>query len=133
MRPDWNQYFLNIAAAVSMRGECTRAQVGAVIVKNRRIVATGYNGAPAGAPSCLDGACPRASSDVEPGSSYDTGPGACISIHAEANALLYADRDNCEGATLYATHIPCGGCTKLIAGAGISYVVIPAEHGHEGP
>jgi dCMP deaminase len=121
-RPDWDTYFLGIAEAVSRRWECTRRQVGAVIVKNHRIVSTGYNGAPAGAPSCLEGACPRAASGVEPGSSYDTGPGSCVAIHAEANSLLYANRADCEGATIYITAAPCDGCRKLIAGAGINSV-----------
>jgi dCMP deaminase len=123
-RPGWDDYFLEIAKAVSLRGDCSRRQVGAVIAKDNRIVATGYNGAPSGHPGCLtNGACPRAYTDVAPGSSYDTGPGACIGIHAEANALLYADRDKCENATIYTTCPPCEGCTKLIQASGIKYVV----------
>lgn len=127
-RPDWDAYFLGIAEAVARRADCSRRQIGAVIVKDNRIVSTGYNGAPAGMPGCLtDGACPRAkivertNQDV----SYDEGPGACIAIHAEANALLYASRDKCVGATLYVTSDlgPCPGCVKLIAGAGIVRVV----------
>lgn len=125
-RPDWDQYFINIAHTVSTRGDCRRDRIGAVIVKDHRIVATGYNGAPAGHPGCLDGNCPRASSGVKPDSSYDTGAGACISVHAEANALLYADYDRCRGAILYCTRKPCDGCRKLINGAGISRVVYPS-------
>lgn len=120
--PDWDTYFSAIACVVATRADCERRQVGAVIVKKNRIVATGYNGAPAKQPGCKT--CPRRLSGVEPGSSYDTGSGACVAIHAEANALLYADRDKTEGATLYVTHDPCDGCAKLIAGAGISRVVI---------
>lgn len=122
-RPDWDTYFLGIAKAVATRGECTRRQVGAVIVKDHRIVSTGYNGAPAGAPSCLEGACPRAASGAEPGSSYDTGPGACISVHAEFNSIIYADYERCQGATIYVTDEPCGGCARVIAGAGITTTV----------
>jgi dCMP deaminase len=125
-RPDWDMYFTNIAYTVSTRGECRRARVGAIIVRDHRIVATGYNGAAAGRPSCLEGHCPRAESGAEPGSSYDTGPGACIAIHAEANALLYADYARCVGATLYTTREPCDGCRKLIAGVGITRVVYPS-------
>jgi dCMP deaminase len=129
-RPDWDAYFLGIAQAVSVRADCSRRQIGAVIVKANRIVATGYNGAPSGAPGCLtDDACPRAHLEgrTDQGVDYDAGPGSCIAIHAEANALLYASRDKCEGATLYVTSDlgPCPGCVKLIAGAGIVRVVFP--------
>jgi dCMP deaminase len=75
------------------------------------------------------GACPRARSDVAPGSSYDTGSGSCIAIHAEANALLYADRDKCEGATIYCTDEPCDGCLRLIVGAGVTRVMTPSDKG----
>lgn len=125
-RPDWNSYFLGIADAVSKRGDCSRRQVGAVVVdKDNRIVSTGFNGSYPGGPSCLAGECPRAQSSVEPGSSYDTGPGACISTHAEANALLYAGRDGTDGSTLYVTFGPCDGCKKMIQAAGIVRVVWP--------
>ena len=82
-------------------------------------MATGYNGAPAGKAGCLEGACPRAQSDVPSLSGYDN----CISVHAEANALLYADRDKCEGATMYITGKPCSWCQRLMDGAGIARVV----------
>lgn len=126
-RPDWDTYFLNIARVVASRADCTRRQVGAVIVDDQhRIISTGYNGAAAGAPGCASaGACPRGHSDVAPGSSYDTGAGSCIAIHAEANALLYADGHRTRGATLYCTDEPCDGCARLIAGAGITRVVYP--------
>jgi dCMP deaminase len=132
MRPGWDEYFLNVASAVSTRADCTRRQVGAVIVKDNRIVSTGYNGAPAGRPGCLDGACPRGQlsvSEVVPGSSYDTGPGSCIAVHAEANAIIYADYERCRGAVLYCTDEPCEGCCKLIAGAGILGVIWPGNTG----
>ena len=124
-RPDWNGYFMGIANAVSKRADCSRRRVGAVIVKNNRIISTGYNGAPSGDAGCLSGACPRASSDAPPGSSYDTGPGACIAIHAEANAIVYADGNLTRGAAIYVTHQPCDGCSKLIRAAGITTVVYP--------
>ena len=126
-RPDFDTWALNLAETVATRAECTRRQVGAVLIKNRRVIATGYNGAPAGQPSCLDDACPRGLCDtttIPPGSSYDTGPGACIAIHAEANALLHATRDT-HGADLYITDAPCDGCARLIAAAGINRVVTP--------
>lgn len=127
-RPDWDLYFLGIAEAVAARADCTRHRFGAVLVKDNRIVATGYNGAPAGAAGCLEGACPRGRLTVEelPAyTSYDTGPGACIAIHAEANALLYADRAEARGAALYLWGTiedarPCDGCLRLLAGAGVA-------------
>lgn len=127
MRLDWDDYFLGIARAVAARADCTRRQVGAVVVDaQHRIVSTGYNGAPAGRPGCLTaGACPRGLESLESvprDSSYDTGAGSCIAVHAEANALLYADGIRTRGAVLYCTDKPCDGCQRLIEGAGISRV-----------
>lgn len=119
--PSFDSYFMGIAYAVSTRADCERRKVGAVVVKDRRIRATGYNGAPAGDPGCES--CPRRTSDVDPGSSYDTGPGQCVAVHAEANALLYCNREDLVGATLYLTTDPCDGCLKLIKASGISRVV----------
>lgn len=118
-RPDWDTYFLGIAEAVAARSDCERSRVGAVVVKDRRIRGTGYNGAPAGMPGCLS--CPRRTSDCAPGSDYSN----CIAVHAEANALLYCDREDLIGATLYITREPCYGCQKLIAATGIVRVVTP--------
>lgn len=122
-RPDWDRYFLGIANAVAARADCERRRVGAVVVKDKRIRATGYNGAPAGSPGCST--CPRRTSQVLPGSSYDTGAGVCVAIHAEANALLYCNREDLPGATLYITTDPCGGCLKLIRATGVKRVVWP--------
>lgn len=122
-RPDWDTYFLGIAEAVAARSDCERSCVGAVVVKDRRIRGTGYNGAPAGRPGCVE--CPRRTSSVVPGSSYDSGPGTCHAVHAEANALLYCDREDLIGAALYITREPCYGCRKLIAATGVSRVVTP--------
>lgn len=119
MRPDWDTYFLGIAEAVAARSDCERSRVGAVVVKERRIRATGYNGAPAGAPGCLD--CPRRTSSVAPGSDYSN----CVAVHAEANALLYCDRGDLPGAVLYITREPCYACSKLIAATGVERVIWP--------
>ena len=127
-RPGWDEYFLGIADAVAARADCRRRQVGAVLVSNHRIVATGYNGAASGGPSCLAGECPRGlldSTTVAPGSSYDTGAGACVALHAEQNCLLYADRSRAESATIYVTHEPCDGCRRMIAGSGVTRAVWP--------
>jgi dCMP deaminase len=152
VRPTWDEYFLGIAEAVSARADCTRRQVGAVVVKDNRIRSTGYNGSPPGGPSCLAGECPRGLHSqvivehpengylafgcrcgndwpcpkaVDPGSSYDAGAGSCVASHAEANALLYAGRDQTLGATLYLTSAPCDGCERLVRAAGISRVIWP--------
>lgn len=127
--PGWDEYFLGIATAVAARAKCTRRRVGAVIVHERRIIATGYNGAAPGRPDCLEGACPRGqlSYDEVPGlGDYDRPgtPGFCIAIHAEVNALLFATRDT-KGATAYITDPPCPGCRKALAAAGIVRVVWP--------
>lgn len=125
-RPDWDEYFLGIAEAVSARADCRRRKVGAVIVDvEKRIVSTGYNGAYPGGPSCLAGDCPRAFSTVVSGSSYDTGPGVCHAVHGEMNAILFADRERLRGATLYITDEPCDGCRKQIRSTPIHKVVWP--------
>lgn len=122
-RPGWEQYYSVIAKAVAARGECKRRRVGALIVKDHSIISTGYNGAPPGARSCLDGACPRSSSNAEPGKDYaETG---CYVIHAEVNAIIRAGKDRTEGATMYVTEEPCVLCVPLIRSAGILSVVHP--------
>ena len=129
-RPDWDTYYLSIAREVATRADCTRAQHGAVIVDtDHRPVSFGYNGAPSGHPGCLEGACPRGRLSTEQlahlAGGYDDpdSPGYCISVHAEANAIILAGRDACKGSTIYVTGQPCHGCTKLIHAAGIERVV----------
>ena len=123
-RPGWDDYFLGIALAVSARADCTRAQHGAVIVRNRRIVSTGYNGSPPGGPSCLAGECPRGllTEDELPSNSADYSN--CIALHAEQNAIAYARE---PGDTVYVTGEPCDMCGKLIRAAGITRVVWPGN------
>ena len=125
-RPSWDDWGLELAKAVALRADCSRRQIGAVLMRpDHTIVSTGYNGAAPGARGCLAGGCPRALSGVEHGSSYDTGPGACIALHAEQNALLRATWDEMEGSTLYVTDTPCGGCDRMIQGTHIARVVWP--------
>jgi dCMP deaminase len=120
---DWDRYFLNIAKETATRSNCVRRRHGSVIVKDRRIRSTGYNGAPSGHPHCDTGACPRAQSDEPSGWGYDS----CIAIHAEANAILFSSPEVREGATIYITGVPCFTCSKLIANSGITEVVAEGE------
>lgn len=131
MRPEWDTYYLGIAEAISKRGECSRRQVGALLVRpGNSIAGGGYNGTAAGSPlSCLRGDCPRASSSVSPGSSYDTGAGECIAIHAEMNAIALST-ESVAGMTMYLTTAPCDGCKKLIMAARIARVVWPDGQWH---
>ena len=115
-RPDWDEYFLDIADAVSARGECVRSQVAAVLVRDRRIVATGYNGVEPGAQSCLDGICPRERLGAPRGTLYSEAP--CIATHAEDNAIrdAYARGLDVPGCTVYVTKEPCEDCAGLLRG-----------------
>lgn len=123
IRKSWDKYYLDIARAVSSRGECKRRQVGAIIVKDHSIVGTGYNGAPPKARSCLDGACPRADSDAKPNTDY--AESGCHVIHAETNALMRTSWENMKKATLYITDEPCKDCWPKILATGITTVVWP--------
>lgn len=129
-RPSWDNYYLDIATTVALRADCSRRQHGAVIVSHdNRPVSFGYNGAPSGAPGCLAGACPRGLltyaelQSLAGGYDDPESPGFCISVHAEANAIILAGRNACVGSTIYVTGPPCHGCKKLIAAAGIERVV----------
>ena len=118
VRPSWDEYFLGIAEAVSARGECLRSRVGAVLVLDNRILATGYNGTAPGAPSCLDGICPRASAPRGESLPYE-GPGACVATHAEENVWRDAARraifpQEGWGAVLYVNREPCEKCDDLL-------------------
>lgn len=118
-RQSWDEYFLDLARAASTRATCSRRKHGAVVVRDRHIVSTGYNGAPSGHDHCDEGACPRAESEAPQGHDY----GSCIAIHAEANALLFSAPHERAGASLYCTGAPCFGCAKLIANSGVAEVV----------
>jgi dCMP deaminase len=132
-KPDWPDYFMSIALAVRARADCTGNRVGALLVQEKLIVATGYNGTPAGAPNCSAGGCERcAHPDRYPsGQGYDL----CICVHAEANALLMAARVGIatEGSTLYSTMRPCFGCSKELLQAGVRRVVYLHDWAHPDP
>lgn len=125
MRPPADDdYFMGIALAVRRKANCTGNRVAAVVVKNKRVIATGYNGTPEGMTNCIDGGCLRCKN---PGGQFASGTGydLCICVHAEQNALLSAARFGIavEGADLYTTMQPCFGCAKEIAQAKIGRVV----------
>lgn len=120
-RPDWDHYFMEIARVVSKRSTCLRRSVGAVIVKNRQIVATGYNGTPSGLEHCAVTGCLREQLKVPSGKMHEL----CRGIHAEQNAVVQAAFHgvSVNGGTLYCTHQPCAVCAKMIVNAGIVRVV----------
>lgn len=132
-RPDTHDYFMGIALAVRRRADCTGNRVGAVIVQDRHIVSTGYNGTPADMPNCSEGGCHRcAHRDQYPsGTGYDL----CICVHAEQNALLAAARFGIavEGSTLYTTMRPCFGCTKELLQARVAAVYFLHDWTHPDP
>ena len=116
-RPSWDEYFMHIASEVARRSTCLRRQVGAVLVLNKRILATGYNGAPSGVPHCAEVGCLREKLNVPSGERHEL----CRGLHAEQNAMLQAARHGIriEGATLYTTHVTCSMCAKMAINCGI--------------
>ncbi len=129
-----DDYGLQVARAVAARADCTRRQVGAVVMDDEgRIVSTGYNGAPAGEPGCAsDGACPRGRLTYaeQPGKEgYESGDSRCVALHAEVNAVVYAGRERCKGATIYVTDAPCYLCELVIKAAGIARTVHAGDSG----
>lgn len=126
LRPSWDEYFMDIAKVVGRRSNCMKRQVAAVVVKDRRIVSTGYNGTPRGAKNCNEGGCPRCNGLATAGSALDE----CLCNHAEENAVAQAAYHGIaiRGATIYCTYSPCLRCTKLIINAGIEEVVYNARY-----
>ncbi len=125
-RPSWDRYFLEIAQLLTKRSTCLRRQVGALIVKDKRILATGYNGAPTGIEHCAVTGCLREKLRVPPGERHEL----CRGLHAEQNALLQAARYGLlvAGAVLYSTNQPCIICTKMLINAGIKDIVTLAGY-----
>lgn len=126
-RPGWDEYFLGIVDAVRARADCRRARHGCVIVKDNRIVATGYNGAVSGGPSCLAGECPRGLLSPEQQAHLTPDYSNCVALHAEMGAVAYASRKDTEGSTAYISGSPCDMCGKLLLAAGIVRVVTPTS------
>jgi dCMP deaminase len=126
-RPSWNDYFIDLAVLVSSRSTCLRKQHGAIIVKDKQILSTGYNGTPAKITHC--DTCFRTEHNIPHGTMYEL----CRSIHAEANAIVQAAKYgiSINGATIYITGVPCLMCTRLIINAGIKEVVIAFDEHEE--
>ena len=135
-RPDWTEYFLDIAKAVGRRATCLRRRYGAIIVKDRIIVSTGYNGAPRGEANCIDtGLCERERLHVPKGQNYEL----CVAVHAEQNAIINANPADMEGATIYivgfnadgslASGKPCLLCRRMLRNAKLAQVVYYDEDG----
>jgi dCMP deaminase len=120
VRPDWGPYFMEIARIVSMRSTCLRRNVGAVIVKDKRILASGYNGAPSGLKHCAEVTCLREKMNVASGERHEL----CRGLHAEQNAIIQAAYHgvSINGAELYCTHLPCSICIKMLINAGIQEI-----------
>ncbi len=119
-RPSWHQYFMSIAQLAATRSTCLRRQVGAVIVKDKRVLATGYNGAPQGMAHCLDTGCLREEMKIPSGERHEL----CRAIHAEQNAIIQAATSGTSifGATLYCTTFPCVLCAKMLINSGIEAI-----------
>lgn len=125
-RPSWDEYFLSIAKLVSKRSTCLRRKVGAVLVKDKRILATGYNGAPSNITHCEKTGCLRDKLKIPSGERHEL----CRGLHSEQNALLQAALHGItvEGAKIYATTQPCIICAKMLINAGIKEVIIAGRY-----
>ena len=125
-RPDWDEYFINIAQVVASRSNCMKRKVAAIIVQDRRIISTGYNGTPRGAKNCNEGGCPRCNGMARSGTALED----CLCSHGEENAITQAayHGTSVKGATLYTTFAPCLLCTKMIINSGIAEVVYNTEY-----
>ena len=119
-RPSWEVYFMDITFLVSKRSTCLRRAVGALIVKDKRILSTGYNGAPTGIKHCIETGCIREKLNVASGENHEL----CRGIHAEQNAIIQAAYHGAsiKNATLFCTNLPCSICAKMIINAGIKKI-----------
>lgn len=125
-RPSWDEYFMGIAKTVAGRSNCMKRKVASIIVADKRIISTGYNGTPRGVRNCDEGGCPRCNNFADGGSRLEE----CLCSHGEENAIVQAAYHgiSIKGAVLYSTYAPCLICTKMIINAGISEVVFNEEY-----
>ncbi len=128
-RPDWDQYFMEITCVVAKRSTCLRRQVGAILVKDKHILTTGYNGAPKGLAHCAETGCLRQDLGIPSGERHEL----CRALHAEQNAIIQAANLGIpiEGSTLYCTTAPCSLCAKMLINAGVKRVVFAGNYPDE--
>ena len=128
-RPGWDEYFIGIAKLVASRSTCLRRSVGAVVVKDKQVLATGYNGAPSGARHCEETGCLREKMNVPSGERHEL----CRALHAEQNAFLQAAKHgvSLNGSTIYITTQPCSICAKMIINAGVERIVFEGDYPDE--
>jgi dCMP deaminase len=135
-RPDWDTYFMLHSEIAKLRSNCVTRHIGAVIVKDNRQIATGYNGTPSGIKNCFEGGCPRCAArmrgEIMPGKDLER----CLCTHAEANAImqcaLFGNAGSTKGASLYSTFTPCIECSKMAISVGIKKIIVLAEYPEEG-
>ena len=129
MRPTWDEYFMNLALQTAKRSTCPRAFVGAVLVKDKRIISTGYNGSPAGLPHCTEVGCQMR--NLNSGKNQVE---HCVrTVHAEQNAIIQAAIHgiSTKGSILYVTHQPCHLCAKMLVNAGVEKIIYNATYKNE--
>lgn len=123
MRKSWDHYFMDMAYMAATRATCPRRHVGAVLVKDKKVLGTAYNGSPAGAPDCYEAGCMITENYEEENGQMQKKERCVRTIHAEQNLLLFTDRENRYGATVFVTDQPCWTCTNMLANSGITEIV----------
>lgn len=125
-RPNWDEYFMQIAELVAKRSTCLRRKVGAVLVREKRILCTGYNGPPQGLPHCSQTGCLREKLNIPSGERQEI----CRGLHAEQNAIIQAALHGIgiKNSILYCTHQPCVTCSKMIINAGITKIIFKGDY-----
>jgi dCMP deaminase len=125
-RPSWDEYFMKIAQVAALRSNCVKRKVGAVIVRDKRVISTGYNGTPRGTKNCYEGGCPRCNSLADSGTRLDE----CLCSHGEENSITQAAYHgvSVKDATLFTTFAPCLMCTKMIINAGLREIVFNQDY-----
>ncbi len=126
LRPSWDSYFLEIASVVANRSTCLRRKVGAVLVRDKRLLTTGYNGAPSFLKHCLQTGCLRQKQNIPSGQRHEL----CRGLHAEQNAIIQGALHgvSIKGADLYCTHHPCSLCAKMLVNAGLGKVILKENY-----
>lgn len=136
VRPTWDEYFMLQAEIAKLRSNCLTRQIGAVIVRDNRQIATGYNGTPPGILNCIDGGCKRCQERINGKLNSGANLERCLCTHAEANAImqcaLFGNAGSTKGATLYSTFAPCLECSKMAISVGITRIVVLANYPEDG-